>query len=439
MKYSVDQPINDKGDDLLGRKTFSEYLGKAIYEHDQKSGLVIGLYGKWGTGKTSVINMAENVIKKLAKNDGNEPLIIKFAPWNYSNKSDLIYTFLKSLENELEIQADEETKKYKIGKFLSDYAEAFSVVKFIPFVGTIIEPVAKTAIKVQGENLTQVPDLEGTKDKLVQELKDLKNKIIVVIDDIDRLTSSQIRDIFQLVKQVADFPNIVYVLVMDKEVVCSALEKVHNMDGNEYLEKIIQVPFEIPETRKDNLYSILRDRINKIVNGHVSNEEYYDSVLRNCVEPYINTMRDINRLINIFQFKYEALNKETLPEDLLAITTLEVLESKLYKWIYDNKGFVCGDKEYALVVLEKEKLGYDHDYYCNKYYNEFKNRGINPDTAVDCVATLFPSFAKIIGKYRHIGAPSTEGIKEKMRIADLEKFETYFVFNLDNIKDFKHK
>ena len=439
MKYSVDQPINDKKDDLLGRKTFSKYLGKAIYEHNQEAGLVIGLYGKWGTGKTSVINMAKNEIKKLAKKDGNESLIIKFSPWSYSNKSDLIYTFLKNLGNELGIQADEETKKYKIGKFLSDYAEAFSVVKFIPFVGTIIEPVAKTAIKVQGENLTQVPDLEGTKDNLVKELKDLKNKIIVVIDDIDRLTNPQIRDIFQLVKQVADFPNIVYVLVMDKEVVCSALEKVHNMDGNEYLEKIVQVPFELPETRKDSLHNILRDRINKIVNGHVSNEEYYDSVLRNCVEPYINTMRDINRLINIFQFKYEALNKETLPEDLLAITTLEVLESKLYKWIYDNKGFVCGDKEYALVVLEKEKLGYDHDYYCNKYYNEFKSRGINPDTAVDCVATLFPNFAKIIGKYRHIGAPSTEGIKEKMRIADLEKFETYFVFNLDNIKDFKHK
>lgn len=434
MKYSVDQPINDKEDDLLGRKTFSEYLGKAIYEHDQKAGLVIGLYGKWGTGKTSVINMAENVIKKLAKNDGNEPLIIKFAPWNYSNKSDLIYTFLKSLENELEIQADEETKKYKIGKFLSDYAEAFSVVKFIPFVGTIIEPVAKTAIKVQGENLTQVPDLEGTKDKLVQELKDLKNKIIVVIDDIDRLTSSQIRDIFQLVKQVADFPNIVYVLVMDKEVVCSALEKVHNMDGNEYLEKIIQVPFEIPETRKDNLYSILRDRINKIVNGHVSNEEYYASILRNCVEPYVNTMRDVNRLINIFQFKYEALNKETLPEDLLAITILEVLEPKLYKWIYDNKDFVCGGMEYVL-ARQGNKAS---DYYRDKYYGELKDIGINPDIAVDCVATLFPNFAKIIGKYQH-GFPSTEDIKEKMRIADLEKFETYFVFDLDNIKDSKHK
>lgn len=102
MKYSVDQPINDKEDDLLGRKTFSEYLGKAIYEHDQKAGLVIGLYGKWGTGKTSVINMTENVIKKLAKKDKNEPLIIKFAPWSYSDKDDLISLFFQSLRNKIE-------------------------------------------------------------------------------------------------------------------------------------------------------------------------------------------------------------------------------------------------------------------------------------------------------------------------------------------------
>ena len=141
-----------------------------------------------------------------------------------------------------------------------------------------------------------------------------------------------------------------------------------------------------------------------------------------------------NRLINIFQFKYEALNKETLSEDLLAITTLEVLESKLYKWIYNNKDFVCGDMEYALV----RQVNKASDYYRDKYYDEFKNMGINPDVAIDCVATLSPSIAKSIGKYRH-GSPSTEGIKEGMLIADLGKFEAYFVFDLDNIKDSKHK
>ena len=442
MKYSVDQPINDKEDDLLGRKTFSEYLGKAIYEHDQKAGLVIGLYGKWGTGKTSVINMTENVIKKLAEKDKNEPLIIKFAPWSYSDKDDLISLFFQSLRNEIEgpIKAktsslsDKEKKKIKeITKAIDEYRKLFC--KLVSVIGVNINLKVALSLKLLTRLLKTIPawlpdqDLEKAKNKLEEELKKLNKKIIVVIDDIDRLTNPQIRDIFQLVKQVADFPNIVYVLVMDKEVVCSALEKVHNMDGNEYLEKIIQVPFKIPETRKDNLYSILRDRINKIINGSVSNEEYYDSVLKNCVEPYVDTVRDINRLMNIFQFKYEVLNKETLPEDLLVVTTLEVLEPKLYKWIYDNKGFVCGGMEYALAKQENKAP----DYYRDRYYNEFKNMGINPDVAIDCVAMLSPSIADIIGKNRY-GSSLTEDIKERVRIANIRKFETYFVFVLDDIK-----
>ena len=62
-------------------------------------------------------------------------------------------------------------------------------------------------------------------------MRNADSKIIVVIDDIDRLSNSQIRDIFQLVKQVGDFPNIIYVLIMDRAVVCRALNEVHDIDG----------------------------------------------------------------------------------------------------------------------------------------------------------------------------------------------------------------
>ena len=57
MNYSTDKPINTEEQDLLGRSTFSKQLGKAIYEYNAKDGLVIGLFGKWGTEKTSIINM----------------------------------------------------------------------------------------------------------------------------------------------------------------------------------------------------------------------------------------------------------------------------------------------------------------------------------------------------------------------------------------------
>ena len=56
----------------------------------------------------------------------------------------------------------------------------------------------------------------------------------------------------------------------------------------------------------------------------------------------MNTLRDVNRVINTFQFKYGAMYRETSFEDMLAITTIEVLEPELYRWIGNNKEAVCG-------------------------------------------------------------------------------------------------
>ena len=229
MNYNTDKPIDTEEQDLLGRKTFSNQLGKAIYEYNGKSGLVIGLFGKWGTGKTSVINMAENEINRLAKEDENKPLIMKFSPWNYSDKDNLIILFFQSLKNKIDVQDNEQIKN-KVGKALGDYAEAFDALSLVPVVGSGVAAILKTLAKVQGTNLMQVPDLDKTRENLEQKLIEADKKIIIVIDDIDRLTNSQIRDIFQLVKQVADFPNVIYVLVMDRDVVRSALTEVHNID-----------------------------------------------------------------------------------------------------------------------------------------------------------------------------------------------------------------
>lgn len=140
---------------------------------------------------------------------------------------------------------------------------------------------------------------------------------------------------------MADFPNVIYLLAMDREVVRRALTDVHNIDGNEYLEKIIQVPFELPELKKSKLHNIFLNKLDQIINDFsdkvVWDTDYWSSVFRNCVEPYINTLRDVNRMINTFQFRYGMLYKEIALEDMVGMTTLEVLEPELYKWICNNK------------------------------------------------------------------------------------------------------
>lgn len=463
MSYVADKPIEKADEDLLGRSDFAKQFGKSICEYDSKDGLVIGLYGKWGSGKTSIINMAiseipvveaqkiENekwysrVYKRIKKiftsqkteeDQNHTPIIIRFSPWNYSDKNNLISLFFHELKNKLGVTKGEENKG-KIGKAISQYSDIIDVLLFIPVVGPAIAPILKTTFKAAGAKLMETPSLNDAKEKLCEALEDFNHKIIVFIDDIDRLTTPQIKDIFQLVKQVGDFPNIIYVLTMDREIVCNALSEYHNIDGDDYLKKIVQVSFEVPEIDRSLLPEILKGRLSKVIHKNDCEEEfennnYFEKVLEYCVNPYIKNIRDINRLLNAFQFKYGVLWKETSFVDLLAITAIEIFEPKLYEWIIDNAIYVCGPQSYD-DLRKYEKRTYEY------YKNEFKQLGLNSESSMQMIILMFPSFARsihYIGEYSH---PDDLQLLRDNRISSVEKFDLYFMFDMNRIKVSREK
>ena len=431
MNYNADKPIETEAEDLLGRSFFSKQLAKALYECDARDGLVVGLFGKWGSGKTSVINMTMNEVKKLGRNDEKKPVIMKFSPWNYSDMNNLISLFFHSLIYSLDIP-ENDTVKEKIGKVLKDYADCLDVLSWVLPLGGSVANILKPIAKAKGADLMEVPNLESRKEKLENTLRDIDQKLIVVIDDIDRLTNSQIRDIFHLAKQVGNFPNIVYILSMDREIVCRALQEIHNIDGNKYLEKIIQVPFEIPQISKGKIQDYLLNQLNQIISeiaGEVKvDRRYWDKVFINCIMPYLDNLRDVNRLINVFRFKYEALNKEISIEDIVGITTLEVLEPKLYKWIYNHKYILCNSRGHKIFRNNTIRVEYRE-----RFYDEFKAMDIDPDKSIRCISTMFSAFAEIINEYQGVYQSLVDS-KKKMRICDDEKFDIYFRYDLDSIE-----
>ena len=103
MNYCTDRAIESAKEDLLGRALFSEQVGRAIFEYNGNDSLVIGLFGKWGTGKTSVANMALETVKSLSQQDENAPIIIRFAAWNYSDKDNLITQFFSTLKTNIDL------------------------------------------------------------------------------------------------------------------------------------------------------------------------------------------------------------------------------------------------------------------------------------------------------------------------------------------------
>ncbi len=428
MKYYSDKPITTPNKDVLGRYAFSENLGHTLYSFPSKEGLVVGLYGNWGSGKTSVINMTLHTIKTLSENDNNPPVTFVFSPWTYSDKDDLIFRFFQCLYYEINDKAqNKDDLKKEVGQALIDYADAFEAFSAIPIIGDAVAALTKTVANNEGKHLLQEKKLEDYRNELEKSLLKLDRKIIVVIDDLDRLSEKQIRDVFHLVKQVADFPNVIYVLAMDKRIVSKALEKVQKLDGNEYLSKIIQIPFEIPPIRKERIREYLINEIYEIVKNDVSFDERFSREMEvyysSCIVPYVRTLRDIKRLINVFEFKYSFLSTDIYWKDLLILTTLALFDTNLYYWIIRNKDILLTNLFTAPNEKQREaKKFFDSESEILKY--DLTN-STNP------ISLLFPNIIVTLSdSYDFVPIDYKGKIK---RICHADYFNLYFSLDLNDL------
>lgn len=208
--FNTDKPIERIEDDLLNRATFSKELANAILAYTDTENFAISLCGEWGCGKTSILHMVVQEINKVAQDmhEDKQPIIINFNPWNYSDKNQLITQFFKQIFTALKKENNNEKLK-QAGDALQKYSSVFDYAKYIPKVGEYIT-LLKPLIEGLGRQMSDISDdmdsIENQKNLVVDVLKALKQKIIVIIDDIDRLNNEQIRLIFQLVNSVAGFP-----------------------------------------------------------------------------------------------------------------------------------------------------------------------------------------------------------------------------------------
>jgi len=90
-----DNPILSSSEDRLKRSKFSKQFGKALLKLDHSGSIVIGLCGPWGSGKSSILNLALEEITKTNKD--KKHIVFKFNPWNYVDQGNLISIFLTEL------------------------------------------------------------------------------------------------------------------------------------------------------------------------------------------------------------------------------------------------------------------------------------------------------------------------------------------------------
>lgn len=428
--FSTDKPITDASEDKLGRSGFAERLAKAIINFDTADSYAIALQGAWGCGKTSVLNMA---IQKIEEATDKKAVIIRFNPWNFTTTGQLIDQFFATMSSKLKLSKSNE-RLQKVGELVEKYSSILEYTQYIPGVGSYMNALPKVAKAFGGrmrKNASEkLKDAVYQKEEIEKELLLIDSHILVVIDDIDRLPNDQIRLIFQLVNSVAGFPHTVYLLSYDKEIVTRALDDVQGQRGAEYLEKIIQVPFDMPPINKYRVRSILKDEVEKTRNMPSADKidvAHWEQVFGYCIAPLVKSLRDVNRYCNVLSFAYAAVQSEVDFSDMAGITAIKVFAPTIYEWIYKNRiSLVGGYRGGGIALNGVEDYRAEMGRVAKQVYPD------NPEYMLDALACLFPAFGNRISYASDFQTPAE--LHQALRIASEAKFDLYFSLSLEDVK-----
>ncbi|EAJ0338823.1 hypothetical protein A0U23_04850 [Campylobacter lari] len=180
-------------------------------------------------------------------------------------------------------------------------------------------------------------NLDDTREKINNEIKSIGKKIIIVIDDLDRLADTDIQEIFQLVRSIADFKNTMYILAYDNEIVTKALDKIQKDKGERYIEKIVQVPIVLPKLSKAILKKIFLEKINNIRLKYPKLDDGRLAMYAEDLVKCFHSLRDVNRYINILSFEINAIEEDLFLYDFAVITLIKFFEPTIYDYIYQQK------------------------------------------------------------------------------------------------------
>ena len=312
-----DNSITRKEDDRFGFYEEAKLFLDKLEEHKvsyQDHALIIGLEGEWGSGKSSFINMIECAISDNNKSSNFK--LIKFSSWNYRNSNQLTVELLSAISETIGVK--------EITKAIDKYIKVFE--------GTSFQWLAELTRAFCGGVKTTQEYFNDVNEKL----RFREKTLIIAVDDIDRLVKEEVFEVLKLLRNTANFRNIVYVVAYDRKYVEETLKEYGINDSEKYLEKIFNVPFLLPEKsieqRKELYKEILQknilfnktDKIDKGIEAFINDFGEYIS---------IRNVKKLSKqlLINTPFLRKDGLTFELDIYDTLILYYLSIKYEKMYE------------------------------------------------------------------------------------------------------------
>lgn len=345
-EFQPDTPITCPDDDKFGHGAFADNIAVCISKMQSPSGNVIAVHGSWGSGKSSVINMVNCKIKELDESI----TIIPFKSWSYLTEKGLVSGFFQEVYYGL--KSNHPDIKDDFDDMLRLGAQA---IGSLTRLGSSVDPILDTGVNIFVSTIqkmfghgAEIQQIEKLQQKIGKKLKKINRKVLVTIDEIDRLSPEEAIAIFRIIKSVGRIDNIIYLLAYDRVKTEELIEVTYPTEGNHYLEKFVQANFNLPEPDKLVMNRVLNSKFDDIFKERMSSSvspRLYNMV-HTLIVPEIKSLRDVYRLTNMLSVTFEGVKDDVDLVDFVALEALRLFLPTVYEDIREQKEVLARPNEF---------------------------------------------------------------------------------------------
>jgi predicted KAP-like P-loop ATPase len=430
-QFISDDPLLKMEEDKLDSKKVANNLIQILKNENHENSFTLGLVGPWGNGKSSVINFVKDY---FYENEEKDTIIIHFLPYLNHNENDIINEFFILLSNELAKYSGRVSNQLMLySKKLSSLYKDKNIFEFLENQITKIDNTSANELY----------------NEINKNLKEINKKIIVFVDDLDRLNEKEILQVLKLIRNTANFKNTFFVVAMDKEYVLSRLKSNSDILNSNFIDKFFQLEIYLPEIDNLILRKYFIDCLKKSTlatsDGYFENQLFESmSNSDNLFNDFVKNIRDVKRVVNQIVYDYPIFKKDIDLKDFMNFTYFKLKFPKYLKLLNDRKAdFIYIDREkgtYNLIkciedekpvdILDKlNKVKLHNTSFLNKYEISSTKKCLNNDLSINCEdqTLLLKTLAYLFGEENTV--PSVSSIKNETNFRMLVEqriFSHYF-------------
>ena len=341
-EHWADEPLRVDADDEFGRDAFIATVARRINQATSTgASTVFGLVGPWGSGKTSVIARVRTCL-------ADDWSVGEFTPWSTADSTAMSLEFVSALSSALGVKV-----KGSLRRKLAGYAKhVVPLASAIPLFGTGISGSAGSVVS----SLASRAPWHKEFDELSAELGALNKRVLIVIDDVDRLTGDELMTLLKVVRLLGRFTGVHYLIAYDQATI-EELLAAHGAVGRstKFMEKIVQHPFEVPPISAGASLRVVKELLHELLTSTRTSLSGIDLERANELIGVLGGLVDTPRGLGRFReqlrsFASQAVEAELDLLDYVAVSWLRLNAHDIWVNLHDwHTELVSGKRTVGLI------------------------------------------------------------------------------------------